>query len=103
MADDLDLTVTGVGPSGQQRTPEEMKALQAATADAAAGAFTIVPLSVVSEGDRVVVEARGHLPLKDGSAHENEYSFHFDLQDGRISKLRTYCDTGYADRTFPGY
>lgn len=102
LADDFELTVTGLGPSGRRRSPSEIAALQKASADAQAGQFKITPLSTVAEGNTVVVEAKGSMPMKNGNAYANEYSFHFELSAGQIKKMRTYCDTLYSDRLFPG-
>ncbi|WP_431107520.1 nuclear transport factor 2 family protein [Variovorax paradoxus] len=45
------------------------------------------------EGDAVIVELRMQAMLADGRKYDNDYCFIFELQDGRIARMREYMDT----------
>lgn len=49
--------------------------------------------SVVAEGDVVVVEERMRATLASGRPYDNDYCFVFEVQDGRIHRVREYMDT----------
>jgi len=71
---------------------------QAASQFAGGGRFEID--SVTAEGDRVVLEARGFQPLKDGRSYDNTYLWLLYLRDGRISRVKAWMDTALVQRTF---
>ncbi len=66
---------------------------------AGAGALTDGPmemqiLGAIADGDRVAVEARSSVKLKNGKHYANAYCFVFAFDGaGRIVSLKEYCDT----------
>ena len=66
-------------------------------AGAGPGAITIV--SVIAEGDRVVVEAEGNAVTTAGTPYRNQYCFLFTLAQGKIVKVDEYFCTVHADAT----
>ena len=55
-------------------------------------------LSVLAEGDRVVLEFEGHGKLFNGEDYCNQYCMVFTLRDGRIAQVNEYFCTALADR-----
>ena len=51
---------------------------------------------VAAEGAAVFVEARVRAEGTNGRDYENAYVFVFEIEDGRIRKLREHVDTRYA-------
>jgi len=63
------------------------------------------PMTIVgttTEGNRVAVEAEGHVVLPDGKHYDNVYHLLFLFEDGRIIEGREYLDTEVVSRTFGG-
>lgn len=54
-------------------------------------------LSVIAEGDRVVVEFEGHGTLINGESYGNQYCMVFTLRDGKIRQVNEYFCTILAD------
>ena len=54
-------------------------------------------LSLIAEGDRVVVEFEGHSTLANGEDYDNQYCMVFTIVDGRISTVNEYYCTILAD------
>ncbi|MGJ4951297.1 nuclear transport factor 2 family protein [Bradyrhizobium sp. HKCCYLS20291] len=57
------------------------------------GRITTIPLRLIAEGDRVVVQARGRNTTADGRAYDNSYCNVLRLEDGLITEWIEYCDT----------
>lgn len=53
---------------------------------------------MVCEGDTVVAEAEIRSKNKDGNEYVNQYSFWFDIREGKIARVREYLDTLYAQQ-----
>lgn len=51
---------------------------------------------VTAEDDRVAIESRSEIEMKDGRTFRNTYHFLFIVRDGRIVGAREHFDTGYA-------
>ncbi|MGF6882293.1 ketosteroid isomerase-like protein [Nocardia sp. GAS34] len=51
-----------------------------------------------SDGDRVIVEETMSATLANGNTYRNDYCFVFELQDGRIHRVREYMDTARGHR-----
>lgn len=66
----------------------------------AAGPFVISPTHMIAEGNCVAVEAVGHLPLKNGRVYNNHYHIVFEIDGGKIRKIREYSDTDHLRRTY---
>jgi len=58
--------------------------------------------AVTVEGDRVAVEARSSMTAKDGRAYSNSYHFLVELRDGKIVRVKEYCDTARTNAFFAG-
>ncbi|HUD92946.1 nuclear transport factor 2 family protein [Sphingobium sp.] len=48
---------------------------------------------MIAEGDRVVVEAHSHCPLKNGKVYENDYAFLYKIKDDKIIEMREFLST----------
>lgn len=55
-------------------------------------------LTVLADGDRVVVEAEGHAVTGDGNPYANQYCFVMTLRDGRITQINEYLCSALAER-----
>ena len=55
---------------------------------------------MVAEGDKVAAEARLTATTAMGTDYDNLYHFLFEIQDGRVSRMREYMDTHHAKVTF---
>lgn len=64
------------------------------------GALRITPVSMISEGNRVAVEAESHAELVDGRIYANQYHFLFEVAGNRIRQVREYSDTQHMFETF---
>jgi ketosteroid isomerase-like protein len=69
-------------------------------AASAGGIFDVFPdgltytvLGMVAEGDKVAVEAASKGEHISGQTYSNEYHFLFELQGGKLLKLKEYMDT----------
>ena len=52
--------------------------------------------SVIADGEHVVLEITAQGTTGHGSRYENFYCYALRVRDGRIDRIRTYTDTGYA-------
>ena len=58
------------------------------------------PVRFISEGNRVACEAVGYAILTNGRIYQNRYLFIAEVNSGKITELREYCDTLHvADAT----
>ena len=53
---------------------------------------------VLADGDRVVVQARGHGTTTSGEQYEQTYCFILRMADGKITELIEHCDTALVER-----
>ena len=53
---------------------------------------------ILSDGDRVVVQARGRAVTKRGEAYEQTYCFVFRIREGRLTEVVEHCDTALVER-----
>jgi len=53
---------------------------------------------ILADGDRVVVQARGHAHTVRGDAYEQTYCYIFRVRDGRICEAVEHCDTSLVER-----
>ena len=60
--------------------------------------MTIV--DTTAEGDRVAVEVTGKCQLANGKHYDNTYHFLLEFENGRIRKVKEYCDTKLASDAF---
>jgi hypothetical protein len=66
------------------------------------GSLAITPVSMIGEGGRVAVEAKGFAELADGRAYSPQYHFLVTIKDGKVFEVREYMDTQHAKETFFG-
>jgi len=88
------------GLSGTYTSDEMAKLLPNFTTIYKEGALRITPLEMVAEGDRVAVEAEGYAELSNGRVYEPVYHFLFEIEDGKIKRVKEYMDTHHAYATF---
>jgi ketosteroid isomerase-like protein len=48
---------------------------------------------IFADADTVIVEDTMHAIVPNGTAYDNDYCFVFELEDGRIKRVREYMDT----------
>lgn len=53
---------------------------------------------VLADGDRVVVQARGHGLTTRGEAYEQTYCLIFRVADGKLTEVVEHCDTALVER-----
>jgi uncharacterized protein len=53
---------------------------------------------VYADGNVVIVEERMRATLRNGNDYDNDYCFVFEVQNGRIHRVREYMDTARANR-----
>jgi uncharacterized protein len=53
---------------------------------------------ILADGDRVVVQARGHATTVGGEPYEQTYCYVFRVADGRLTEVVEYCDTALVER-----
>lgn len=61
----------------------------------------ITPTSIVAQGDKVCVEAKGTATTGAGREYNNRYHFAFEIRDGKIQAVREYLDTLYLAEAQP--
>lgn len=73
---------------------------KAQIAAAAAGIYEVFPrgitftvIDMVGDGDKVAVEASSDGEHVSGQTYSNEYHFLFQLENGKIKRLKEYMDT----------
>jgi uncharacterized protein len=66
-------------------------------------ALRIKPSSMISEGERVAVEADGYAELSDGRLYVNQYHFRIDVEGERIRHVKEYSDTHHMLETFSNF
>jgi ketosteroid isomerase-like protein len=55
--------------------------------------ITVTPYRFITGGSRVAAEAVGHAILGNGRTYQNRYLLIADVESGRVTQLREYCDT----------
>jgi ketosteroid isomerase-like protein len=101
LSDDVDWWIPDdeAGNFGRM-TKERYRGILAALAAHADGPLVVKPIGWTVDGNRVAVEAEGHLKLKNGRSYSNKYHHVFIVENGRITKLTEYCDTLAVSRAF---
>ncbi|MBB4397269.1 nuclear transport factor 2 family protein [Bradyrhizobium sp. ERR14] len=57
----------------------------------------------ISDGDVVVVEAKGDNVTPEGVRYDNDYCLVFRLEDGKIKEIREYCDSILTERALGSF
>lgn len=68
-----------------------------------AGPYTARLVGLVAEGEQVVAQVEGHVPLKSGQVYENRYCMIFHFREGKIAEVVEYCDTDHVERVLGPY
>jgi ketosteroid isomerase-like protein len=63
-----------------------------------AGGYRSEAELILAEGERVVVQVRGHARTRRGEPYEQTYCFIFRIRDGRITEVVEHCDTALVER-----
>ncbi len=95
LADDATWVVAGSSPySGTYPTREAFleDAVKPIT-DKLATPIVPTVRQIVAQGPHVVVHWDGQATAKDGSRYENSYSWHMQLENGRITRVTAFLDT----------
>ena len=61
---------------------------------------TMKLIDIISEDEKVAVEAEGYAELNNGKIYNNKYHFKFLLQGNKISIIKEYHNTYHAFQTF---
>jgi ketosteroid isomerase-like protein len=69
------------------------KAMIAASTD---GKFSMSPIGMIAEGDKVAIEAESLMNLKDGKIYNNKYHMLWVVRDDKVIECREYADTAHA-------
>lgn len=95
LADDAVWIVAGDSPvSGTYRTREAfMEEAVKPITDKLATPIVPTVRQIVAQGAHVVVHWDGQATAKDGSRYENSYSWHMQLENGRITRVTAFLDT----------
>lgn len=56
--------------------------------------------AVTADGDRVALEARSAMTATDGREYSNSYHFLVEFRDGKIVRVKEYCDTARTNAFF---
>lgn len=98
-ADDVSWTIIGSTPWSKtyRGKPAVLAELLGPLSAQLAGRNTITAHSFIAEGDRVVVEGRGHNTTKAGKRYDNTYCWVFRLSHGRVVELIEYTDTSLIE------
>ena len=62
--------------------------------------FAMEIKGITAQDNRVAVEAESRGTLKSGKVYNNRYHFLFEIENGRIAKMKEYCDTHHAADVF---
>lgn len=95
LADDAEWTVAGTSPSSGTYRGRAAFMEQAVRPITERLATPIVPQvrHILAQGDHVVVIWDGTATAHDGSAYTNQYAWHLQLADGRITHVTAFLDT----------
>lgn len=65
------------------------------------GDSDLIIKSITAQDNRVAIEAESMCLFKpNGKTYNNRYHFLFEIENGRITALRDYCDTAHAAEVF---
>lgn len=95
MTDDATWWVNGkphLFSSAGTKTREEVARMLQNMFAAYTGGLDVEIIQMIGEGDSVAAEARSHAITKSGKVYANEYSFLFNIRDGKIASIREYTD-----------
>jgi ketosteroid isomerase-like protein len=97
---DITFWLSGRLANSGSRTVAQYKRASAGVRSAFPGGYSLKIVSVVEQGSRVAIEARGNGTLADGSPYRPDYAIFAEVENGFITSLREYIDTEYVSDTF---
>jgi NAD(P)-dependent dehydrogenase (short-subunit alcohol dehydrogenase family) len=110
LADDAAVWLSGAIPGGTtddidagssgETTKAGLLAMHGRLVALAASPFRLTPTGWTVDGERVAVEAQGHVVLRSGRTYANRYNFAFVVRNGLIVDLREYSDTALIRDVF---
>ena len=98
MADNVSWLVPGSidGVSGVKRGKDEILKFMAGIGPRLEGGMDSVVSRAYADGDTVILEVTNKAKTKSGKTYENEYAFVFEIENGKIRRVREYTDTQKA-------
>jgi uncharacterized protein len=98
LADDIAWTITGSTPfsrtyAGKKAVEDQ---LRAPFTSRLATPLRLVAQRILSDGDHVIVECRGHAQTRTGGTYDNSYCMIFRFANGLIRELTEYMDTAHV-------
>jgi ketosteroid isomerase-like protein len=98
MSDNVSWLVPGNLPevSGLKRGKDEILKFMSGVGDTFPEGLKSEIRKVHCDGDTVVVELTNRGKVRNGKQYENEYCFVFELEEGKIRRIREYVDTQKA-------
>lgn len=91
-------TIEGVSGEKDMRAFREM--LTGLSQLTTTGAIRLTPHAWAVEGNRVAVETESYSEMKNGKVYNNLYHFVFEINDGKIQKVKEYLDTEHTRAVF---
>lgn len=79
-------------PNGKVLTKEQMREVFRDMKPRFTGPGTMKLIGTTCEGNRVAIESIGETPLHNGNVYRNHYHYLFELDDGQIIRVGSYCD-----------
>jgi ketosteroid isomerase-like protein len=100
MADDFRWTFPGNWSWSGTWAPKQQVAggLLRALGEQFGGSYRSEADLILADGDRVVVQARGHATTTRGESYEQTYCFIFRIAGGRLTEVIEHCDTALVER-----
>ena len=89
-----DMTFWSVGP-GEIDLESYLSLVETFIESKADAPIKFTVKDVIAEGDSVVAEVEGYCPMRSGKIYANKYLFKLLMRDGKIAKIREYCDTAH--------
>jgi ketosteroid isomerase-like protein len=77
-------------------------AIQALIAASSDGRFSMVPIGMIAEGEKVAVEAESVVNLNNGVKYNNKYHMLWTFKDGIAVECREYNDTAHVMAVLSG-
>jgi len=98
MADNVSWLVPGntLGVSGVKRGKDEILKFMSGIGDVFPEGMHSQITRAYADGDTVILELTNKAKVKNGKSYENEYCFVFELENGKIRRIREYTDTQKA-------
>jgi len=97
LAPDAMATTKGFGKFSGSRDAETVVSAIEAFKELMPTGLRLTVQSVIGEGERVVIEAKGDAVTGDGKAYRNDYCFVMTFRDGKITQLNEYLCSRHAD------